>query len=122
MVEASSPLTLIVDENTESCAALTCELGLLSRNAVAVHTPLDAISWLHADGVCVESIAVGTKFADMDGLDLLEFVALDFPTVRRVLIVQGDQDLQRTADAAHAVLKEPWGREALERAFPAEAP
>jgi hypothetical protein len=116
-VQVLSPLTLVVEENAELCDMLTGELLLTGRSALAVHTTVDAIGWLHAPSVSVEAVAVGTEFADMGGLDLLEFIALDFPNVRRVLIVSANQNLVGGADAAHSVLRAPWDPETLQRAF-----
>jgi hypothetical protein len=120
MLERASPLTLVVEENVEACATLSNELKLLGRNALGVHTPLDAIGWLHAPGVRVEVIAVGSHFADMDGLDFLEFVALDFPTTRRVLVVPSGQEPERAPESVHSVLRRPWSEVALAEAFAAE--
>jgi hypothetical protein len=118
----SSPLVLVVEENIETCAALTAELGLMGRSAMGVHSPVDAIGWLHAPGLDVEAIAVGAAFAEMDGLDLLNFIALDFPKVRRVLVVPGESSVQAAAEPAQCLLKDPWDREALEKAFLVEEP
>jgi hypothetical protein len=120
MLETASPLTLVVEEDAEACAALTAELKLMGRNVMGVHTPLDAIGWLHAPGVCIDAVAVGAHFADMDGLDFLEFIAFDFPTTRRVLVLPNGGEPRKAAESAHSVLRQPWSKVALEEAFPSE--
>jgi hypothetical protein len=122
MVASSSPFTLVVEENADTCAALTCELQRMGRSALGVHTPIEAIGWLHAPGLSIETIAVGLDFADMNGLDLLDFIALDFPTIRRVpeLCERSAAELARVS--VHSVLREPWGPGALYGSFSLEAP
>jgi CheY-like chemotaxis protein len=122
IVEKSSALTLVVEENAETCTVLTCELELMGCNALGVQTPLEAIGWLHSPGISVKTIAVGSSFADMDGLDLLEFIALDFPDIHRVLILPGNQAARRAPRSANAVLTNPWNQATLSQAFASEAP
>jgi hypothetical protein len=116
----AEPVTLVAEEDRDVCHALTCELRLMGRNALAVHTPMHAIGWLHAPGIRIEAVAIGCKFADMDGIDLLEFIALDFPSIQRAVIVTHDGPLARAPQAA--ILRRPWSREALTEAFPDTAP
>jgi hypothetical protein len=121
-IETSGPLTLVVEDDAEACASFALELEGSGRSTVGVQTALDAIGWLHAPGACVEAVAVGRTFADMDGLDLLEFIALDFPTIRRVLVVGGNEPLPRACEAVHAILKRPYTASALGKAFAWEGP
>jgi hypothetical protein len=122
MLETTSSLTLVVEENVEACSALTNELKAMGRNALAVHTPLEAIGWLRAPGVRVEVIAVGAHFAEMEGLDFLEFIACDFPTTRRVLVLGNDRVPRGARKSAHSVLRTPWSEITLAEAFPSAVP
>jgi len=122
MAECTSPFTLVVEQNPETCTALMGELQRMGRSVLGVHTPLDAIGWLHAPGISIHVIAVGLQFADMNGLDLLDFIALDFPDIKRVLVVPNDRQLESARASVHSVLREPWGPGALTEAFSLEAP
>jgi hypothetical protein len=112
----SNAITLVAEDNREVCKTLTCDLKVLGFHAVGVQTPIHAMGWLNAPDVAVETIAVGVKLGDMNGTDLLEFVAADFPSIRRVLIC-GNAELRCRVDLSHAVLTRPWTRRALANVF-----
>jgi CheY-like chemotaxis protein len=111
------PAVLVVDDDPPVRLALARQLGSIGCRAVLAATPLDAIQGIEGRVVPADTALVDLFLGTADGLELLEFLANDYPGVRRVLMsgqVRPSQlELARTSGRAHAVLQKPWDRESL---------
>jgi hypothetical protein len=114
----ASPLILVVHDHAGLRDGIAEELQRLGRSAVAVGTLLDMMTWLHSREVKIDTAAVGSSFAESEGLGVLEFLKEDHPAVRRVLVRElGGTNSASVHAAAHAVLETPWSREAFLEVF-----
>jgi CheY-like chemotaxis protein len=115
---AAAPATvLVVDASPEASEAVVRDLGASSTMVVAATTPLDIVRSLDDPDLNIEAALVDVRFGDANGLSVLGYIAVEHPTVRRILVVDraGFRDAERvvTSGRAHAVLTKPWERECL---------
>ena len=93
----------------------------VGRKAIAVTTPLDAIEWLLDGGSHFDTALVDVMLGNADGVDLLNFLADEYPEVRRVLMSDPMRTPQleraRQLTQPHAVLSKPWNAEQLKQVF-----
>jgi CheY-like chemotaxis protein len=119
------PVVLVVDESTRTCFTLVQDLLRVGRKAIAVTTPLDAIEWLLDGGSYFDIALVDVVLGNADGCDLLNFLADEYPEVRRVVMSDrlrsGQLDRAHQIAQPHAVLHKPWNVEQLAQIFTATA-
>jgi CheY-like chemotaxis protein len=117
--EARAASVLIVDDSPEICQALRAHIGRLGHGAIAVGTPLEAMTFLQGpNGVAVALVDV--MLGAGHGADVLTYLSEHHPRVRRVLM-SGRAHPEELALAragkvrlsAHKVLAKPWTPESL---------
>ena len=116
------PTALIVDDSIEVCEALGQELRLLGYRAVAFQTSLKAVQFLQQEHRLAVAL-VDLFLADVDGRTLLNYIGLEHPQARRILM-SGELALAHVpprADLADGRLVKPWTSESLAELL-AEAP
>lgn len=109
------PAVLVIASVPEDRLALKRELEALGHRVVCAGTPLDALRWLQDPHLQVEIAMVDVRVGKGSGLDLLAFLAEDFPEVRRVVMAL---ESDAAASGVHpgrtqSVLHKPWVREDL---------
>lgn len=120
-----TPTVLVVDDSAEIRTALGRQLGALGYRSLLAAAPLDVIRLLHGTSVAPVAALVDLFLGPADGLDVIAFLADEFPGVRRVLmsgqIRPAQLQLALDSGRAHAVMEKPWSRDDLKRAL-ADAP
>ena len=107
-------VVLVVDDSEGVGRAMVRDLRALGRQGVWVTNPLDAIKYLQAPLSRVEVAIVDFDLNTSDGLDVLAFLAQDYPAVRRVLMsgCVSNEVLDRACASgqAHTAFAKPWDR------------
>ena len=110
-------VVLVVDDSEGVGRAMVRDLRALGRQAVWVTNPLDAIKYLQTPLARVEVAIVDFDLNTSDGLDVLAFLANDYPSVRRVLMsgCVSPEVLDRACASgqAHTAFAKPWDRARL---------
>ncbi len=110
-------VVLVVDDSEGVGRAMVRDLRALGRQGVWVTNPLDAIKYLQAPLSRVEVAIVDFDLNTSDGLDVLAFLAQDYPAVRRVLMsgCVSNEVLDRACASgqAHTAFAKPWDRARL---------
>lgn len=118
---ADDPVVLVVDDSTRACFTLVQDLHRVGRKAIAVTTPLDAIEWLLDGASHIDIALVDVVLGNADGCDLLNFLADEYPKVRRVVMSDrlraGQLDRSHEIAPPHAVLHKPYNVEQLAQIF-----
>jgi len=112
---------LVISSDDESRGALEHDLrALLGVEAVAVGTPLEALTWLERPGTRIATVVVDVSPGAAQGLDVLDFVGENHPRIQRVVMADEVRpfrlDLALRSGRAHRVLRKPWDRHHLEEA------
>ena len=126
-------LVLVVNGSTRSCATLVHDLHGMGHRAIGVTTCLDAIEWLLDGGGHIATALVDQVLGDGPGIELLTFLADEYPQVHRVLLCDPLRPLHPGAAddpyPASVLLPRPWARAQLQAALhltgrlsPAECP
>ena len=107
----SEPAVLVLDESSEDRQALGQALTGLRQRAFPADNFLEALRLLQDQHLRVEVALVDVLVREASGLEVLAFLAEDFPDVRRVLMSR-DADapalrLARSSSSAHAILIKP---------------
>lgn len=95
---AETQTTLVVGPNTAGRQTLVQVLRQLGRRAIGVPTPLDAVQLLVEEGHRIDTAFIEIDAGSRHGMELVEFLAHNHPTVRRVVLGQDE----RRADLADA--------------------
>jgi CheY-like chemotaxis protein len=117
---------LVISSDDLSRATLEHDLHALGVTAVTVATPLEALAWLERPGTRIATIMVDVSPGAAQGLDVLDFVGENHPTIQRV--VMDDElrpfrlDLAVRSGRAHRVLRKPWDRDHLRQALVTRPP
>jgi DNA-binding NtrC family response regulator len=110
-------VVLVVDDSEGVGRAMVRDLRALGRQGVWVTNPLDAIKYLQTPLSRVEVAIVDFDLNTSDGLDVLAFLAKDYPAVRRVLMsgCVSVEVLDRACASgqAHTAFAKPWDRARL---------
>lgn len=110
-------VVLVVDDSEGVGRAMVRDLRALGRQGVWVTNPLDAIKYLQTPLSRVEVAIVDFDLNTSDGLDVLAFLAKDYPAVRRVLMsgCVSNEVLDRACASgqAHTAFAKPWDRARL---------
>lgn len=111
-------VVLVIDPLPFLATRMAQDLDSLGRQAVTVLTALDAITWLTPSDIAVDAVIVDADLDHVDGLSMLEFIAADYPHVRRVLLCESDTNfaIALMSGVVHALLPKPWSRERLAHA------
>ncbi len=115
----SDHFSLVIEPRNYARASMVEHLVTLGERAIGVATPLDAVQTLLENGDRISSVFIGPQRPEMPSYELVEFVARNYPHVRRVLM----GDAQQTAEAwlaeatgeVHALLETPIREEVLRR-------
>lgn len=110
---------LIVDDSPIICHALTKELAWMGKVASVAHSAKDAIARIEDPDQDIEVAIVDAYLGDIEGTDLVAFLAAEYPNVRRVLMsgcVAGAA-LERAAEGCHAYVEKPWHKWELAEAL-----
>jgi hypothetical protein len=115
LVRSNHPSVLVADLHADGLAHVIRDLDALECRSVLARSPLDVIRWLTEPDAPVAVALVGRTLGSDDGLDVIRFIAREFPSVRRVLMVPGPGEVRRYRKerTIHAVLVRPWRRGAL---------
>jgi hypothetical protein len=101
----------------EGFPGLTVDLERLGRHPAVTRTALATIVWLESRGPVIEAIIVDSEWSDgVTGPSLLEFIAIDYPNVRRILLcasATGSHLRAMKAGHADAFLLKPWDNDSL---------
>jgi hypothetical protein len=114
---AGHALIVVVDGKEGGLEPMVSDLQSLGRRALRVETALAAIACLQARGDPVAAVIVDERWVDgLRGLALLEFVSMDYPSIRRIVACEhADPDCEAALEQGQvdAVLEKPWSRDSL---------
>jgi CheY-like chemotaxis protein len=118
---ALAPEVLLLDPLPDRAVALARAVEALGRQTVLVGTALEALAKIEDPDHVVDTIVIEWAAAE-DGLALLELLATEYPTSRRVALVSADELLDsrmaaRARQLAHAVLARPFSTAELAHAI-----
>jgi hypothetical protein len=104
-------VALVVEPRHVERQALVRTLRELGKRAIGVATALDAVQLLVEEGGHVDTVFIEAESSSLPSLELVEFLALNHPRLRRVLIGERNQlaaawVAQATGDV-HALLETP---------------
>jgi CheY-like chemotaxis protein len=112
---------LIVDAGKADASLLQRDVQDLGFEAAVAHSELDAIIWLQPPDRLVTAVIADVALPSIDGLALLDFIAIEYPKVRRILACSPDfARMHRDALASgrpHTLLEKPCSRDSLLRAL-----
>ncbi|HEX5660771.1 MAG TPA: PilZ domain-containing protein [Polyangiales bacterium] len=115
----SDHFALVIEPRNYVRASLVERLDALGERALGVATPLDAVQALLENGERVHSVFIGPQRPEMPSYELVEFVARNYPHVRRVLVGDSKQVseawLAEATGEVHALLETPCTEDALRR-------
>jgi PilZ domain len=120
VLERSAQATaLVADDSVATCRRLSAHLRLLGHLALAIRTPFDAVRTLSGPNRVAMAL-VGLAADPMETLELMTFLAHEHPSVRRVLMVDGEGDFaaeppSSSSALAQGVLFKPWTPPVLAR-------
>jgi CheY-like chemotaxis protein len=118
---AGHALIVVVDGKEGRLEAMVGDLQSLGRRALRVETALAAIACLQARGDPVAAVIVDERWVDgLKGLALLEFISMDYPSIRRIVAcAHADPDCEVALEQGQvdALLEKPWSRDSLLRAI-----
>jgi ActR/RegA family two-component response regulator len=118
-VNAARAAVLIVDDSRIVCHALRKELAWMGKVASVAHSAKDAIARIEDPDQDIEVAIVDAYLGDIEGTDLVAFLAAEYPDVRRVLMsgcVAGTA-LAHAAEGCHAFVEKPWHKRELATAL-----
>jgi hypothetical protein len=115
----SDSFSLVIDARSHVRRGLVHNLDVVGERAVAVATPLDAVQLLLERGERVSTAFIGPDRADAPTYELVEFLARNYPRVRRVLVgdaseVAGAWVAEATGEV-HGLLETPCSEDSLRR-------
>jgi CheY-like chemotaxis protein len=106
------PLVLVVDDCPAIRKALARQLGALQHQVLLAATPLDAMHTLEEACASPAAALVDLFLGADDGLEILTYLAEEYPEARRILmsgqIRPAQLELALASGRAHAVLHKPW--------------
>jgi hypothetical protein len=115
----SDHFALVIEPRNYARASIVDRLDALGERAVGVATPLDAVQTLLENGERVHSVFIGPQRPEMPSYELVEFVARNYPHVRRVLVGDAHQVaeawLAEATGEVHALLETPFSEDTLRR-------
>jgi len=119
-VRTAAETVLVVDDEESIRVALTREMKRLNRRALVVASADEAVRAVQddANGISVAMVDLGLG-AD-DGMDVVAYLAVEYPHLRRVVMSgQRFDDLESAVatGTAHALLRKPWTKPTLESAI-----
>lgn len=110
---------LVIEPGMQSRSSIVQRLDALGERAVGVATPLDAVQMLLESGERVHSVFIGPARPEMPSHELVEFMARNYPHVRRVLVGDSHQVaeawLAEATGEVHALLETPFSEDTLRR-------
>lgn len=115
----SDSFSLVIDSRSHVRRGLVHHLDAVGERAIAVATPLDAVQLLLERGERVQTAFIGPDRADSPTYELVEFLARNYPRVRRVLV--GDEGevasawIAEATGEVHGLLETPCSEDALRR-------
>jgi DNA-binding NtrC family response regulator len=112
-------VALVVEPRHRERQTLVHTLRELGKRALGVATALDAVQLLVEEGSHVDTVFIEAASESLPSLELVEFLALNHPRLRRVLIGEKNElaaswVAQATGDV-HALLETPCDPEAVHR-------
>jgi len=115
----SDSFSLVIDARSHVRRGLVHHLDIVGERAIAVATPLDAVQLLLERGERVSTAFIGPDPAAAPTNELVEFLAHNYPRVRRVLVgdaseVAGAWVAEATGEV-HGLLETPCSEESLRR-------
>jgi hypothetical protein len=115
----SDSFSLVIDARSHVRRGLVHNLDVVGERAVAVATPLDAVQLLLERGDRISTAFIGPDRADAPTYELVEFLARNYPRVRRVLVgdaseVAGAWVAEATGEV-HGLLETPCSEDSLRR-------
>lgn len=110
------PTVLVIDDVREVCDVFTRDVEALGYFVVAAQTPLDAIRSLQDPGTKVDAAFVDLCLGRADGLDVIEYLTDEHPSIRRVVMsgtLVAELEPEVSSGRADAFLVKPWSRKTL---------
>jgi hypothetical protein len=113
------PAVLLVTDRASTRREVERDLAETDIRLVTAETPLDSIGWLQDFETVIDSVIIDLAFEQANVLSFLRFLADEFPSVRRIVITDGEvPTLERVAyryGRCSAVLESPWEQHRLSR-------
>ena len=115
--DSGNSFSLVIDPRPALRSALARDLDAIGERAVSIATPLDAVQLLLESGARVQTAYIGPQPSHEPSFELAEFLARNYPHVRRVLIGDASEVAESwvasATGEAHAVLELPCQEETL---------
>jgi hypothetical protein len=112
-------IALVVEPRHVERQMLVRTLRELGRRAIGVATALDAVQLLGKDGEHIDTVFIEAESASLPSLELVEFLAHNYPRVRRVLVGEPSEIaaswVAQATGEVHALLETPCDQEAVHR-------
>jgi CheY-like chemotaxis protein len=112
-------IALVVEPRHVERQMLVRTLRELGRRAIGVATALDAVQLLGKDGEHIDTVFIEAESASLPSLELVEFLAHNYPRVRRVLVGESSEIaaswVAQATGEVHALLETPCDQEAVHR-------
>ena len=116
----SPPVVLVVDDMREIRESLERDVKALGRAVVSAATPLHVVRQLQDPAIEIRTALVDLSLGESDGLEVIEYLADEHPTIRRV-VMSGERSYALvdavSSGRAHAALPKPWDRGSLKNAL-----
>jgi hypothetical protein len=112
-------ITLVVEPRHVERQMLVRTLRELGRRAIGVATALDAVQLLGKEGEHIDTVFVEAESASLPSLELVEFLAHNYPRIRRVLVGEPSEIaaswVAQATGEVHALLETPCDQDAVHR-------
>jgi len=112
-------IALVVEPRHVERQMLVRTLRELGRRAIGAATALDAVQLLGKDGEHIDTVFIEAESRSLPSLELVEFLAHNYPRIRRVLVggpseIAASWVAQATGEV-HALLETPCDQDAVHR-------
>jgi CheY-like chemotaxis protein len=120
----SGSVVLIIDSAVGHADDLARQVEELGSTAVPLGNALEAVAWLQTSVSRTKAVIVDAGLDVVDGLAMLQFIAHDYPAVRRVLACNEEEPFRSALDsgAVHALLVKPWDPTSVRRVLGVSRP
>lgn len=116
---AGAHVALVIEPNHQVRQQILRTLRELGQRAIGVATALDAVQLLVEEGDRIDIAFIEAECATLRSFELIEFLANNYPRVRRVLVGEPSQIeaswLAETTGEVHGMLETPCERETMYR-------
>jgi hypothetical protein len=115
-IQQSKSTILIASSVSRERSELLQSMESIGYFASWASTPLEAIALLDEPDSRIDTIVIGPMLGQVQGLAFAKFIAISYPGLRRVLLVNEPQrSLLQSDSLAHILVTQPWSSELLEQ-------